>query len=194
MMSDLVPEQSKHVMTGNGWESEMYELAFTFWCSHGQNGARVEFLLTQHALANTNEGEAVPPVPSVSTINGWAKEHAWEQRQWKQLSEDLPARVLRLQIAKLTLAEQAVETLHDVNAGRYDALDPRIASTKSKTAVEVLKMIGLGTFGANQGGLSVPQAQELMIALGEQAAEDEVSAKEKSRRNRERIAGSKRGE
>lgn len=172
----------------------MYELAFLFWCSHGHNGSRVAFLLERHAVAQTPEGAEVPPVPSVSTINGWAKEHRWEQREWKQLSEDLPARVLRLQIAKLTLAEQAIETLHDVNAGRFDDLDPRIASNKSKTAIETLKMVGLGTFGANQGGLSVVQPQELLLALGEQMEQQPVSAKEKSRQLREQISGSKRGE
>lgn len=196
MMSDLMVDELNPVDIADSgeWERAMYELAFTFWCSHGHNGARVEFLLTQHAQAQTMEGEAIPPVPSARTITGWAKDDQWEQRQWQNLSQDLPARVLRLQIAKLTLAEQAVETLHDVNAGVYDALDPRIASTKSKTAVEVLKMVGLGTFGANQGGLSVPGAQELMIALGEQADEKKLSAKEQSRANREHIAAGKRGE
>lgn len=172
----------------------MYELAFLFWCSHGHNGSRVEFLLERHAIAQTSEGEAVPPVPSVSTINTWAKEHQWEHREWKELGATLPARVLRLQVAKLTLAEQAIETLHDVNAGCFDHLDPRIASNKSKTAIETLKMVGLGTFGANQGGLSVVQPQELMLALGEQMDEKKLSAKEQSRVNRENIAAGKRGE
>ena len=196
MPDDLVLDESTIVNTADRgeWASAMYEMAFMFWCSHGHNGARVEFLLERHAQAQTMEGEDIPPVPSARTITGWAREDRWEQREWKLLAENLPERVLRLQVAKLTLAEQAVETLQDMNAGVYDALDPRIASTRGKTAVEVLKMVGLGTFGANQGGLSLPGVQELMLALGDKGTTEQVSAKEQSRRNREAISASKRGE
>ena len=196
VMSDLMPHESAPVDTfrEGDWDSAMVERAYQLWCIYGHSGTRVAFVLEREALIGTEDGAPIPVVPSAQTINGWARERGWEKRELVQLAEELPKRVLDLQVAKLTLAERAIETLRDLDAGLYDALDPRIASTKSKTAVEVLKMIGLGTFGANQGGLSVPQAQELMIALGEQAGEEHLSEKEKSRRNREAIAASKRGE
>lgn len=195
-MSDLMPHESQDVdsFREGDWDSAMQERAFQLWCIYGHSGTRVAFVLEREALAGTADGAAIPIVPSAQAINGWARQHAWEKRELAQLAQDLPKRVLDLQVAKLTLAERAIETLRDLDAGLYDALDPRIASTKSKTAVEVLKMIGLGTFGANQGGLSVPQAQELMIALGEQAGDEGLSAKEKSRQLRDQISGSKRGE
>lgn len=188
------PHEPAHVVTGNGWEAAMYELAYLFWCAYGHNGARVEYLLERHVLAATPEGEPAAPVPSVSTINGWARDDRWEQRQWRELADDLQPRILRLQIAKLTLAESAIEQLHDVRAGKYDH-DPKLAAMKSRDGHDTLRMVGMGTFGANQGGLSVPQAQELMVALGELGGESEpLSPRQRSRMAREQIAASKQGQ
>lgn len=171
----------------------MYERAYQLWCSTGRNGARVERILTAMVTQETPDGETIPPVPSLRTINDWAVQDRWEERFLRDFVADLPAKAMRYNVDLSVMVDSAFDALFDCRSGRYDH-DPKLRAAVERGAHDTLKLAGVGTAGANQGGLWLPNAQDILKALGQTAEEAKaIPPSAVSRNNREAIADSKRG-
>jgi hypothetical protein len=159
----------------------MYDLAYDYWCLAGGSAARAERHLRIWVEENTGDGEEARPIPARSTIAGWAKADDWERRQIRELRDGgLKQRLLRLEIRKLRQIESAYDIMDDIDAGVYDD-NPAEKGVMSRLAIEKMKVFGVGTAGANAGGLQATSIQALVDEVRDDTA---LSAGEISKNNR----------
>ena len=110
---------------------------------------------------------------------------------------DFPVRVsvidelpVQFQERNLQVLENAQSGILDVQAGMLDD-NPAIANVRARLAIEISKALGVGTHGANAGGMFQLRVQDLQRALGQSPDAAEKSPLQIAREHRDAIKASK---
>lgn len=157
------------------WPPEIYDRAKALWSTYaGRNAAATERLLQ----AEVEEGS---PVPAAVTIRRWATDDRWHMAADHDLETTRGQTVRQLQVGWLTALELAQGT---VIAGMHGLLDdlPYGGAARLKSAELTFRTL-------ERAGMLAKLPDPLPVSDDELA---KLSEKEKSRRNRDAIAESKR--
>lgn len=123
---------------------EMTERAYEIYAGAGNHSARATaWLLTQEYEGMTT--------PSVTTIQRWAREYNWRERDFSELRESFGMELVDMRRRWFGHLRRADEIVTEIMSGIYVG-QPADAMVLLKAAELIIKRSGVGTFGANQGG------------------------------------------
>jgi hypothetical protein len=175
VMSDVVPALD---------EKTVWERVFEVWAWESNRNAN----RTQKILSEEWEDTGTP-VPNANTIRQRVYREDWHGRRRQLAAINRQNRIERLTESQLDLAELAVDRMFEIFT-QGEKISPALRRDWTVQAQLILRGIGIGTWGANQGGL-MEFGNDLVLEAEDGAPK---SIGERSREQRQRIVAQNKGE